>query len=113
MWKLKKFSAVLLMGCSSATSTYNGPYAPTCLALVYLHAGTPVVLGYLWTMDSFPISRFTNHLTDGLFAARSSNVRRRFESCVANTRKSRSKGQHYAGGGVVCYGVPTGIISKD
>ena len=51
-------STVLLMGCSSASPRVEGDYSPNGIALSYLSAGAPCVVGNLWSItdvdgDSF------------------------------------------------------------
>uniref|UniRef100_UPI00358E1714 separin isoform X2 n=1 Tax=Myxine glutinosa TaxID=7769 RepID=UPI00358E1714 len=55
----------LLFGCSSAALTARGSLEPSGIALSYMMAGCPCVLGNLWDVTDRDIDRYTEQLLRG------------------------------------------------
>lgn len=54
----------MLFGCSSGYLKPNGVFDPDGIALQYLKAGSPLVLGNLWDVTDIDIDRFSTKLLD-------------------------------------------------
>lgn len=109
-----KASAVL-MGCSSGRlQSINRKhsqtleeipihYEPEGIALSYLCAGAPCVVGCLWDVTDHDIDRFSLSLLENFVDKESANES--LASCVAKARKA-CKLQYIVGCAPVCYGIP-------
>ncbi|KAL7541613.1 hypothetical protein ACHAXR_011062 [Thalassiosira sp. AJA248-18] len=115
-------SAIVLMGCSSGKlQSVNTPkenpsgrvhtmhYEPEGIALSYLFAGAPCVVGNLWDVTDRDIDRYCLTLMEDfvqiqgdIFSPRSFPS---LAKCVANARKA-CKLRYIVGSAPVCYGVP-------
>lgn len=122
-------AAVILMGCSSGrlvsinrktsklTKQLPLYYEPEGIALSYLCAGAPCVIGNLWDVTDNDIDRFSVSLLKSFFKSfynESTNSKGSrnlsLAQCVAASR-SACKLKYLVGCAPVCYGVPT-FISK-
>lgn len=113
-------STVVLMGCSSgrlvsvnrkhSQSVEQIPlyYEPEGVALSYLCAGAPCVVGNLWDVTDRDIDRYSMTLLD-LFLEKNDGAS--LASCVARSR-SACKLRYIVGCAPVCYGVPVHLIEK-
>ena len=109
-------SAILLMGCSSGrlvsvNSSRTSPpknlsleYEPEGMALSYLCAGAPCVVGNLWDVTDRDIDRFCLALLEDFLDPRG-DVSKSLPQCVAQAR-SVCKMRHIVGAAPVVYGVP-------
>lgn len=109
-------SAILLMGCSSGrlvsiNSSRSSPpknlsleYEPEGMALSYLCAGAPCVVGNLWDVTDRDIDRFCLALLEDFLDPRG-DVSKSLPQCVAQAR-SVCKMRHIVGAAPVVYGVP-------
>ena len=109
-------SAILLMGCSSGRlvsinssrtcPTKNLPleYEPEGMALSYLCAGAPCVVGNLWDVTDRDIDRFCLALLEDFLDPRG-GVSKSLPQCLAQAR-SVCKMRHVVGAAPVVYGVP-------
>jgi separase len=107
-------ASVILMGCSSgrlesvntktSKSLKQKPihYEPEGIALSYLMAGAPCVVGNLWDVTDRDIDRFSVALLEGVF---SSDDNRSIAQSVAEAR-SACKMRYIVGSAPVCYGLP-------
>ena len=114
---------VILMGCSSgklkSVNTPNDPttrqhdkkmhYEPEGIALSYLYAGAPCVVGNLWDVTDRDIDRYCLTLVED-FLLPSQNGSDTVPShslakCVAKARRA-CKLRYIVGSSPVCYGVP-------
>jgi hypothetical protein len=108
-------AAVILMGCSSgrleSVNRKNSNvmdelpiyYEPEGIALTYLAAGAPCVIGNLWDVTDRDIDRFSIAMLERFYDKDSSLS---LAACVAQAR-SFCKMQSIVGCAPVCYGVPT------
>ncbi|CAB9507041.1 extra spindle pole bodies homolog 1 (Saccharomyces cerevisiae) [Seminavis robusta] len=118
-WSSKKSapsceSSVLLMGCSSGRlesvnrkgteplANHAIFYEPEGIALSYLLAGAPCVVGNLWDVTDRDIDRYCQSMLQSLADAKSNNI----AHAVAQARSS-CKMQFMVGCAPVCYGLPT------
>ena len=109
-------SALLLMGCSSGrlvsvNSSRTSPpknlaleYEPEGMALSYLCAGAPCVVGNLWDVTDRDIDRFCLALLEDFLDPRD-EASKSLPQCVARAR-SVCKMRHIVGAAPVVYGVP-------
>lgn len=109
-------SSIILMGCSSgklesvntknSTSVSKLPmhFEPEGLALSYLIAGAPCVVGNLWDVTDRDIDRFSVALLDGIFKD-DNGTSQSIAICVAQAR-SACKMRYAVGCAPVCYGFP-------
>ena len=109
-------SALLLMGCSSGrlvsvNSSRTSPpknlaleYEPEGMALSYLCAGAPCVVGNLWDVTDRDIDRFCLALLEDFLDPRG-EASKSLPQCVAKAR-SVCKMRHIVGAAPVVYGVP-------
>lgn len=67
--KNRHVPTVLLFGCSSGFLKPNGRYDPHGIALDYLAAGSPAVLGNLWDVTDIDIDKYAKSLlgSSGIF----------------------------------------------
>ncbi len=81
--KLAKAPSALLFGCSSGRLRENGDFDPHGIALDYLLASSPMVLGNMWDVTDVDTDRFTKALLDAWFQGQnlvhSANIAR--DSC--------------------------------
>jgi hypothetical protein len=110
----KAKSSVVLMGCSSARlESVNHRksrtekeipihYEPEGIALSYLSAGAPCVVGNLWDVTDRDIDRFAESLLESFFE---SEGNRSIAQCLAEARSS-CKLRYIVGCAPVCYGIP-------
>jgi len=115
-------SAVVLMGCSSGKlqsvntprenpsgSFYEILYEPEGIALSYIVAGAPCVVGNLWDVTDRDIDRYCLTLMENFFGdcedAGSSKQSPSLAKCVADAR-SACKLRYIVGSAPVCYGIP-------
>ncbi len=106
-------SSVILMGCSSGrlesvnrrnsrtTSQLPIHYEPEGIALSYLLAGAPCVVGNLWDVTDGDIDRYTEALLTSMF----DNSGRSIAQCVSDARDA-CKMKYLVGCAPVCYGLP-------
>ena len=109
-------SAILLMGCSSGRLvSVNGSrtsppknlsleYEPEGMALSYICAGAPCVVGNLWDVTDRDIDRFCLALLEDFLDPRGDSSKS-LPQCVAQAR-SVCKMRHIVGAAPVVYGVP-------
>jgi separase len=114
-------STVILMGCSSGRlvsvnrkhshSIDQIPlyYEPEGIALSYLWAGAPCVVGNLWDVTDRDIDRYSATLMESFLAK--DNDGASLASCVARAR-STCKLPYIVGCAPVCYGVPVHLIKN-
>jgi hypothetical protein len=107
-------ASVVLMGCSSArleSVNRKGSktekevpihFEPEGIALSYICAGAPCVVGNLWDVTDHDIDRFAMSFLKGFFEL---GGNRSIPQCVADAR-SACKLRHIVGCAPVCYGVP-------
>jgi len=114
-------ATVLLMGCSSgklasinrknSDSVEQTPlyYEPEGVALSYLCAGAPCVVGNLWDVTDNDIDRFSISLLQHFFEGTTTNTGIKGNVSLAESvslSRSACKLQHLVGCAPVCYGVP-------
>lgn len=111
-------ATVILMGCSSgrlvsinrkdsrATEEMPLYYEPEGIALSYLCAGAPCVVGNLWDVTDGDIDRYSTTLLEQFLLSDSD---RSLASCVATSR-SACKLRFIVGCAPVCYGVPVYLM---
>uniref|UniRef100_A0A8C4R0V7 separase n=1 Tax=Eptatretus burgeri TaxID=7764 RepID=A0A8C4R0V7_EPTBU len=92
----------LLFGCSSAALTARGSLEPSGIALSYMMAGCPCVLGNLWDVTDRDIDRYTEQLLRGWL---SSAGRISLPECLALAR-SAPKLPFLTGAAPIIYGLP-------
>jgi len=114
-------SSVILMGCSSGRiisvnrkdtrSVEQLPiyYEPEGIALSYLSAGAPCVVGNLWDVTDRDIDRFSLAMLEEFFDGEDKPT---LPKCVANAR-SACKMKHIVGCAPVCYGIPVHLLRSD
>jgi separase len=110
----RTISSVILMGCSSGKlesvnirgSGFLGElpiqYEPEGIALSYLLAGSPCVVGNLWDVTDRDIDRFSIELLEQLFG---SDINYSIARSVAHVRTA-CKMRYIVGSAPVCYGFP-------
>jgi separase len=104
---------VVLMGCSSGKlqsvncpkdnasgQVYSIHYEPEGIALSYLIAGAPCVVGNLWDVTDRDIDRYCLTLMEDFIKEGESMAK-----CVADARRA-CKLRYIVGSAPVCYGVP-------
>jgi len=113
-------SSIILMGCSSGklvsvnrkdskiTEKVTMFYEPEGIALSYLCAGAPCVVGNLWDVTDRDIDRYCITLLNKFLG---SNEGQSLAKCVAEARSS-CKMRHIVGLAPVCYGVPVHLIKR-
>jgi Peptidase family C50 len=114
-------ASIILMGCSSgklesvntkfSTSLSKLPihYEPEGLALSYLMAGSPCVVGNLWDVTDRDIDRYSMALLESVYDnLDDDNGTRTIANGVAKAR-SRCKMQYIVGCAPVCYGFPVTV----
>lgn len=125
-----KCAAGCLMGCESGLLFQRGSYAPEGTVLSYLLAGSPVVVGNLWSVSDNDESLFTRAMflelaeeikdaqQDDVLAAegrakRKNNcvLKHRFGAFMAHAREA-CQFPFFTGAAAICYGVPTAIRYK-
>ncbi len=106
-------SSVILMGCSSGrlesvnrrnsrtTSQLPIHYEPEGIALSYLLAGAPCVVGNLWDVTDGDIDRYTEALLTSMFDSSGRSI----AQCVSDARDA-CKMKYLVGCAPVCYGFP-------
>ena len=122
-------AAVVLSGCSSGKlQSVNTPkenpsgqlhamhYEPEGIALSYLFAGAPCVVGNLWDVTDRDIDRYCLALLEDFVQSQGDDFppRRRSPSlakCVSNARRA-CKLRYIVGSAPVCYGVPVATLPK-
>ncbi|KAM5568439.1 hypothetical protein ABKV19_016148 [Rosa sericea] len=108
--ELRGCAAAFLMGCANGSARLKGCYAPYCVPLYYLHAGSPVVICTLWEILSGESASFTNRLIELLFQESSKEPG---STCTIGALLQRARSGStfkYVDAPQICYGVPTGII---
>ncbi|GAA6096136.1 separin [Tachysurus ichikawai] len=92
----------LLFGCSSAALSVQGNLEGTGIALSYLAAGCPLVLGNLWDVTDRDIDRFTSALLQSWLSGGSGS------SLLQHLVRSRDAThlKHMIGAAPVAYGLP-------
>ncbi|CAJ1949867.1 unnamed protein product [Cylindrotheca closterium] len=110
-------ASLILMGCSSgrllsvnqkdSKSLEQLPlhFDPEGIALSYLCAGAPCVVGNLWDVTDHDIDRFSISLFEKFFGESGNHSFESLGYCVANSRSS-CKLRYIVGCAPVCYGVP-------
>lgn len=113
-------STIILMGCSSGklisvnrkdskiTDKVTMFYEPEGIALSYLCAGAPCVVGNLWDVTDRDIDRYCITLLEKFLG---SNEGQSLAKCVAEARSS-CKMRHIVGLAPVCYGVPVHLLKR-
>jgi len=102
---------IILMGCSSGKlQSANMYYEPEGIALSYLYAGAPCVVGNLWDVTDRDIDRYCLTLMEDFLQSHQSDTLSPKSSlslakCVANARRA-CKLRFIVGSAPVCYGVP-------
>jgi Peptidase family C50 len=108
-------SSVVLLGCGSgklesvnrknSKSTSKVPihYEPEGIALSYLLAGSPCVVGNLWDVTDHDIDRYAMALVSSIFEDASGQ--KSIAKCVAESRAA-CKMRYIVGCAPVCYGFP-------
>jgi separase len=109
-------SSVVLLGCGSgklesvnkknSKSTSKVPihYEPEGIALSYLLAGSPCVVGNLWDVTDHDIDRYAMALVSSIFEDPASG-QKSIAKCVAESRTA-CKMRYIVGCAPVCYGFP-------
>jgi hypothetical protein len=112
-------STIILMGCSSGklvsvnrkdsniTDKVTMFYEPEGIALSYLCAGAPCVVGNLWDVTDRDIDRYCMTLLETFLGADGGSLAK----CVAEARSS-CKMRHIVGLAPVCYGVPVHLLTR-
>ena len=107
-------STLILMGCSSGKvvsvnrkgmKTFEQVpihYEPEGIALSYLCAGAPCVVGNLWDVTDRDIDKFCTTLLESFL---NGDGTRSMAKCVADARSS-CKMKHLVGLAPICYGIP-------
>ncbi|KAL7551191.1 hypothetical protein ACHAWF_014394, partial [Thalassiosira exigua] len=115
-------ASVVLMGCSSGKlQSVNVPkecptvcghtiyYEPEGIALSYILAGSPCVVGTLWDVTDRDIDRYCLALMEEYFPSQDDTLPPRIApslaKCVAKARRA-CKLRYLVGSAPVCYGVP-------
>ncbi|KAL3816332.1 hypothetical protein ACHAXA_011432, partial [Cyclostephanos tholiformis] len=113
-------SSVVLMGCSSgklqsvntpklnpSAYDYTMHYEPEGIALSYLYAGAPCVVGNLWDVTDRDIDRYCLTLMEDFFRTHADNFCQNpsLAKCVAYARRA-CKLRFIVGSAPVCYGLP-------
>lgn len=110
-------SSMFLMGCSSgklqspnmsgSAAIHNIPlfYEPEGIALSYLLAGSPCVVGNLWDVTDRDIDRFTESFLRSFFSKGHPSVAK----CISSARGA-CKLRGVVGCAPVCYGLPTVLL---
>ena len=104
--RLPRCAATLLMGCSSGALKPHGRFAPTGMALAYLHARCPALVANLWDVTDADIDRFCRATLEQCTRGGS------LLQAVAQAR-SACKLRFLTGAAAVCYGVPLDFRAKD
>ena len=114
-------ATLILMGCSSGklmsvnrkgmSSFEQVPmhYEPEGIAVSYLCAGAPCVVGNLWDVTDRDIDKYCTTLLESFCLG--GNGERSMAQCVADARGS-CKMKHLVGLAPVCYGVPVHLSSS-
>eukprot|EP00727_Mastigamoeba_balamuthi_P009220 m51a1_g4920 putative separin (1853) ;mRNA; r:223679-233009 len=102
---LKHCPAVLLMGCSSGSLLVQGDFEPTGMAINYLIARSPAVVGNLWDVTDGDLDLLTLALFDNWGPERS------LAAALALARNA-CKFPYLVGAAAVCYGVPL-LVQND
>lgn len=112
-------SSVILMGCSSGrlesvnrrnsktTSQLPIHYEPEGIALSYLLAGAPCVVGNLWDVTDGDIDRYTESLLSSMFDGSGRSI----AQCVADARGA-CKMKYLVGCAPICYGFPVFVQNE-
>lgn len=112
-------STVVLMGCSSGKlksvnhpkdnpSNHHYPihYEPEGIALSYIFAGAPCVIGNLWDVTDRDIDRYCITMLDDFFhRSKQNSLAPSLAKCVASARRA-CKLRYIVGSAPVCYGIP-------
>jgi separase len=111
-------SSIVLMGCSSGRlmsenrkhtkSSEQLPinFEPEGIALSYLCAGAPCVVGNLWDVTDRDIDRFSLSMLENFFGAEGNPS---LPLCIAKARPS-CRMKYLVGYAPVCYGVPVHLL---
>ena len=111
----QNLSSVILMGCGSgrlesvntkhskSTSKLPIHYEPEGVAMSYLLAGSPCVVGNLWDVTDRDIDRYSMHLLQSVYDNPSGN--KSIAQSVADARQV-CKMRYIVGCAPVCYGFP-------
>lgn len=114
-------SSIILMGCSSGklvsvnrkdsniTDKVTLFYEPEGIALSYLCAGAPCIVGNLWDVTDRDIDRYCITLLDKFLGPNSEG--HSLAKCAAEARSS-CKMRHVVGLAPVCYGVPVFLLKR-
>jgi separase len=118
---------VVLMGCSSgklqsvntpksiSSSYYTMHYEPEGIALSYLFAGAPCVVGNLWDVTDRDIDRYCLTLMEDFFQSQTDTnncqTSPSLAKCVAKARRA-CKLRFIVGSAPVCYGLPVTCIQN-
>jgi len=104
-------ASIILMGCSSgALKSVWGKrmlFEPRGIALSYLCAGAPCVVGNLWDVTDRDIDRFSVSLLEGIYQAEEIT---NLAKCTMSSRDS-CKLRYIVGCAPVIYGIPVSIIN--
>lgn len=108
--KLKKVPAILLFGCSSGHLKDFGEFESLGIALEYLRAGSPMVVGNLWDITDVDIDRFSISLLEKAgIGGRNQKVQNISIVSAANASRNSCKLSYIVGAAPVCYGLPIGL----
>jgi len=112
-------AVVFLMGCGSSKMISHGPiYEPDAIPLSYLVAGSPCVVGCLWSVTAPDIDRYTTELLELWLNAKTASAQASSTSkknnhseirsllCAVAKAKSACKLPLLTGGATVSYGLP-------
>eukprot|EP00934_Nitzschia_sp_Nitz4_P004977 Nitzschia sp. Nitz4//scaffold71_size96697//60675//66779//NITZ4_004701-RA/size96697-processed-gene-0.45-mRNA-1//-1//CDS//3329557265//4967//frame0 len=115
-------SSLILMGCSSgrlvsinrkhSRTSEEVPlyYQPEGIALTYLEAGAPCVVGNLWDVTDHDIDRFSERLLRGFYEENDEGSSS-LAGCVASARDA-CKLKYIVGCAPVCYGIPVQLYKR-
>ncbi|PWA40575.1 Peptidase C50, separase [Artemisia annua] len=101
--KLNRCAAAILMGCCSGLLRSKGPYTPEGAPIVYLLAGSPIVIGNLWSVYetwAFELTKKLLKTFEGGMKNEAGVV-----ACLDLARKTSTNLTFSAT--TICYGVPT------
>ncbi|MED6205162.1 hypothetical protein PIB30_015277 [Stylosanthes scabra] len=115
--KLNKCGAAVLLGCESSITTLRGNFAPLCVPLEYLVAGSPAVVGNLWNISALDICRFGKHLLQSWLVKRHELEKESLDHAPTlgvfmGASRDACRLRYLTGAAPVLYGVPTQICVK-
>eukprot|EP00008_Paramoeba_atlantica_P000858 CAMPEP_0201501322 /NCGR_PEP_ID=MMETSP0151_2-20130828/83527_1 /ASSEMBLY_ACC=CAM_ASM_000257 /TAXON_ID=200890 /ORGANISM="Paramoeba atlantica, Strain 621/1 / CCAP 1560/9" /LENGTH=905 /DNA_ID=CAMNT_0047894821 /DNA_START=562 /DNA_END=3276 /DNA_ORIENTATION=- len=104
--KLDFQSAVLLLGCSSGRARVEGDFGPSGIALSYLVAGAPSVVGNLWDVTDVDSDNFNVEMVSRWLRGREEETEMEQPCSLAHAvaeARSVCRLEYIVGGAPVCY----------